>query len=90
MYILVPYFVTGCVQFLLLRIEILGRSQYVLWGGGLAMAVMFGTMAFERKLYDEALIGIWILVMVLSGAAMVYELCSLLSKIEKGDLLCMS
>lgn len=89
-YILVPYFVTGCVQFLLLQIELLGRSQYVLWGGGLVMAVLFGIIAFERKIYDESAIGMWILVMVLSGAAMAYELCSLLSKIEKGDLLCMS
>lgn len=89
-YILVPYFVTGCVQFLLLRIELLGRSQYVLWGGGLVMAVIFGVVAFERKIYDKSAIGMWIFVMVLSGAAMAYELCSLLSKIEKGDLLCMS
>lgn len=89
-YILVPYFVTGCVQFLLLQIEVLGRSQYVLWGGGLVIAVLFGIVSFEKKIYDKSAIGIWIFVMVLSGAAMAYELCSLFSKIEKGDLLCTS
>lgn len=89
-YILVPYFVTGCVQFVLIRIEILGRSQYILWIGGVVTAVIFRTIALNKKIYNQEAVKIWFLAMVLSGIVMIYELCNLLRKIEKGDLLCMS
>lgn len=89
-YMLVPYLVTGCVLFAMLGIERLGRSQYVLWAGGLVMAVVFGVVASVRGTYEKAALGTWILVMVLSAMVLALEMAVLFRKMEKGDMLCMN
>lgn len=87
-YLLVPYIVTGCFEFALLGVGGLGRSPYVLWAGGLVMAVVSGIVSSVRGVYEAAATGIWIMVLLSSAAAWALELAVLFRKIGKGDMLC--
>jgi len=87
-YILVPYLVTGCFQFALLGITAVGRSQYVLLAGGMAMALMFCFIASYPAFYERTAVCIWFLIMILSLVILILEAVLLLKKIEERDLLC--
>ncbi len=86
-YILVPYFVTGCFQFALISVDGLRNSPYLLWIGGLIMMVAFGVVVSEIQVYETFSIGVWGLVLVVSVVTMALELMVLFKRIERGDIL---
>ena len=86
-YILVPYFVTGCFQFALISVDGLRNSPYSLWIGGLIMMVAFGAVVSEIQVYETFSIGVWGLVLVVSVVTMALELMVLFKRIERGDIL---
>lgn len=86
-YILVPYFVTGCFQFALISVDELRNSPYVLWIGGLIMMVAFGAAVSEIQVYESFSIGVWVWVLVVSVVTMALELMVLFKRIERGDIL---
>lgn len=90
LYMLVPYFVTGCVQFALIGIESFRSNSYVLWAGGLIMGAVFGFISSFKEIYEESALCVWGLALVLSAALMAAELAVVLHRIERGEMLCMS
>lgn len=89
-YILVPYLVTGCVQFALAGISFSGRGQYALIAGGVLTAAAFAFVGVFQGVYEQAALGVWLFALAASAVVMPLELSVLFRKIERGDLLCMS
>lgn len=89
-YLLVPFLVTGCLQFGVLLTKMGRRSNYALLAAGGAAVLMSGSMSSFPKIYEQTAMGTWAFVLLISGAIYVMEITAILHQKQRGEALCMN
>lgn len=89
-YFLVPFLMTGCVQFAMLLAGFGLRNNYVQAAGGLFMTAVWSGTAVSPQIYERTALTVWVVILVICMAGFGMEITAVLKRIERGDLLCMN
>lgn len=87
-YFLVPFLMTGCVQFAILLTKAGRSSHYGLTAGGLFMTAGWAGAASVPGIYEPAALTAWTAVLLVCAVSYGIEAAAVLKQIEKGDWLC--
>ena len=89
-YFLVPFLMTGCVQFTLLLFGFGRKNHYGLIASGLLMTAGWSGAASHPGIYEPAALTVWITALILCIFSYGIEAAATLRQMERGDLLCMN
>ena len=89
-YFLVPFLMTGCVQFMVLLMGLGKKNNYGLIAIGLFMTVLWVEVSTFSEVYEQTALGIWVFILLLCIAGYSFEAAMMLEKMKRGDLLCMN
>ncbi len=87
-YFLVPFLMTGCVQFAILLTGTGRRNHYSLIAGCLFMTAGWTGAASFPEIYEPAALTVWMILLFLCMISYGIETAAILRQIERGDLLC--
>lgn len=87
-YFLIPFLMTGCVQFMILLMGLGRKNNYGLIAAGLFMTVLWMEASTFSEIYEQAALKIWVLILLLCAAAYGIEAAAMLKQMERGNLLC--
>lgn len=87
-YFLVPFLMTGCVQFTILLTGLGRRNNYSLIAAGLFMTAGWTGAASFPGIYEPAALAVWTAVLFFCIVCYGIETAAVLKQIERGDLLC--
>lgn len=88
-YFLVPFLMTGCVQFAIL-LSGFGQKSYAQAAGGLTMTAVWAGMSSFPRIYGQAALTVWFMALAVCIAGFGTETAVVLKRMERGDLLCMN
>lgn len=89
-YLLVPFLVTGCLQFGVLLTKIGRRSNYALLAVGADSVLICGSVVSFPEFYEQAAMGIWVIALLISGGIYGMEIIAILHQMKRGEILCMN
>lgn len=88
LYLFVPFVLSNVCYLYLLRFLRKSYSNFMHLACGLVISATIGTFSQMPEIYEQGLVWVWIIVLVIGIFAMGTELYIILKKIEKGENLC--
>lgn len=87
-YFLIPFLMTGCVQFMILLMGWGRKNNYSLIAVGLLMTVLWIQVSTHSEIYEHTALRIWVFILLLCAAVYSIEATVMLKQMERGNLLC--